>query len=91
MAAKAASVAGPEVLPVGAEEVEMGNIPVEEALGGHLTNQQANRHIQANSLNNTQEIIISNNMQITMAKSTTRDRILMARSTTAMVLRPNIH
>jgi hypothetical protein len=88
---KAASVAGPEVLPVGAEEVEMGNIPEEEALGGLRTKQLTNRHTQAITLNNTQEIILSNNMQITMVKSTMRDMILMARSTTAMVRRPNIH
>ena len=89
--AKVASVADPEVLPVGAEAVKTGNIPEEEALGGHLTKQLANRHTQANSLNNNHAIILSNNMQITMAKSTTRDMILMARSTTAMVLRLNIH
>ena len=35
--AKVAIVAGPEVLPVGAEAFEMGNIPEEEALGGHHT------------------------------------------------------
>jgi len=74
---------------VEAEAVKTGNIPEEEALGGHLTKQLANRHTQATTLNNTQAIILSNNMQITMAKSTTRLMILMVRSTTAMVQRPN--
>lgn len=89
--AKVASVEGPEGLPEGAEAVKTGNIPEGEAMGGHLTKQLANRHTQVNTLNNSQATILSNNMLITMAKSTTRDKILMDRSTTGMVRRPNIH
>jgi hypothetical protein len=83
-------VADQEVLPVEAEEVEMGNLPEGGAKEGLNTKELANRHTQVTILSTTPlEIILSNNMQITMAKSTTRLMILMARSTTGMVQRPN--
>jgi hypothetical protein len=86
-------VADQEVLPVGAEEVEMGNFPEGGALEGLNTKELANRHTQVTILSTTPlEIILSNNMQITMAKSTTLLMILMVRSTTAMAQRPkSIH
>lgn len=90
MAAKGAIVVGPEVAPVGAEEVETAvNLPEEEVMGGLHTNQLPNRSTRATTLNSTQEITLSNNMQTTIVKSTTLRMILMARSTTAMERKPN--